>query len=307
MGSPGIGPNAGGPCAPKSGPPPSRCRATFCGRGGDTGRGSAGWCSPSWARRTGAAGARGGGGGARERARASRRCATRRWEWAGGRSTNLDRRRRAPGRARRPIGRRGCRREGDGRRGRRRHPPGGASRRPRTFARTARWGSTELFASVDVAFALASPDDAAATRARREGFARRSSVRRWPWRPRDARTRGGRATNTVAVARATPPGTRIDDTPRSGSVATIARRSRAMERAEPPRAGCEETRETSSGGPSARHSPRVFESGLPWSVLEGNFALSRLGAHAHAPNPRSLLTATNPPPRPPRRVRSPRR
>ena len=84
---------------------------------------------------------RGGGGGARERARASRRCATRRWEWAGGRSTNLDRRRRAPGRARRPIGRRGCRREGDGRRGRRRHPPGGASRRgPRTFARTARWG-----------------------------------------------------------------------------------------------------------------------------------------------------------------------
>ena len=59
MGSPGIGPNAGGPCAPGSGPPPSRCRATFCGRGGDTGRGSAGWCSPSWARRTGAAGARG--------------------------------------------------------------------------------------------------------------------------------------------------------------------------------------------------------------------------------------------------------
>ena len=86
----------------------------------------------------------------------------------------------------------------------------------------------EPFASVDVAFALASPDDAAATRARREGFARRpSDAAAAAASARRANPRRSSDEHRVAVARATPPGTRIDDTPRSGSVATIARRSRA--------------------------------------------------------------------------------
>ena len=211
---------------------------------------------------------RGGGGGARERARASRRCATRRWG-GGGRSTNRDRRRRAPGRARRPIGRRGCRREGDGRRVADDILQGASRRGPRTFARTARWGVDGGAVRVrGRRVRTASPDDAAATRARREG-SRVARPWRRPRRPRDARTRGGRATNTASPSRA-PRRRERESTTRRGAEASPPSRKVASRR------GARRSRRGQAVRLGRRRraarykrvcANRQMFSGLPWSVI----------------------------------------